>query len=508
MKRLVTNTTASAADFAILATLNVVATPLLLDALGTAGYGVFVFLSIFSIFAALAVLDLGMEGSVMTEVARAEGEGRVGDVQRITAAAIVVYACLGIVVGGVLLFLGNLIVSHIDLPAALNAGDSLIRAIHLVALNVTLQFLCLPFMAVTKGLGRFVIAKGINATGNVIQYAVVLISALIWHRVDIAFAVIAVTTFLRLVGYVTAFRVRFADYWPLSWRLDRTTLKILLSYSSLLFVSRIIGLIFRYLDKVLIYLLLPITRLAAFEVVLRPALLVRAVISVLVSALIPEAARLKAAGERGELRLIYLRLIRIAFLLTMPVVVGLAVHHQAIIIAWVGDRFIDDTWLLVPLVIAAALNPFGAVGSTMAVGLHLVRQTIWISIAGTVVNLAVSLALVQAYGLAGLIVGTLVAELVMVVPYTRFFQRYLSISGRELTLLVGRVVVAGVVGVGLHLGPLYLLQDWLLLAGGVTAASLHLAICYYLLIAPADRYLVSKKVRHVIAPMRTPEAAA
>ena len=75
MKRLFWTTFASSVDTIILIALSLVATPVFISHFGEVGYGVFIFLNIFSIYGALSFFDLGMEGALMTHVASFEEQG-------------------------------------------------------------------------------------------------------------------------------------------------------------------------------------------------------------------------------------------------------------------------------------------------------------------------------------------------------------------------------------------------------------------------------------------------
>ncbi len=432
MKKLFGNTLFSGIDAAILVVLNLLATPILIRSLGTAEYGVFVFLSIFSTFGLLSFFDLGMEGSLLNFVARYDAAGEKQKIQDCLSVSIIYYGMIGLLIGTALYFLSDFISGRfIDDTGTLNRDDVRLAA-KIISFNVVLQFLSLPFNAVLQGLRRFVITKTLNSVLMVLQYIGLIAVAVYFERISTAFMVILGITFLRVVLLVYIARFTTEQFKGMNFRIRPDIFRSLFSYSSILLVSRIIGLIFNQMDKFLIWLFLVASQMAIYDIAVRPANLIRLLITTVNSAIIPEVARLHENGDNDKIRDLYIRLTRYVYLLMLPLMVVLYVWMEDILSFWVGAELGSNfnlAWIILTVYI---LSPVGAIAGTMAVGLEMVKKVLWISIVASIINVALSLSLLPLWGLAGLLVATLCAELFMALPYFNFIRKTVGLKFSEI----------------------------------------------------------------------------
>jgi len=431
-RRLFANTTATLTDYVVLVILNLLATPLLITHFGIDGYGAFVFLSIFSIYGALSFFDLGMEGSIMNFVARMmEKEDRQG-LHGILTISLAYYALVGFLVGVAIYLAGGFIADRLlDSNTALQK-NVILNAIAVIAAMVVVQFLAIPFTAVLQGMRRFVVTKGINIVINILRYGLVVLIAVLTGRIDYAFMIILGLTVVRLLALVSIFVFGLPEYRSMRFRFDPSLLRKLLSFTSVLFIYRLIGLIHNQIDKVLIWLYLAVGSMAIYDVVVRPANIMRLALTVLNSAVIPEVARLHEENDYTAIKNLYIRLIRFAYLTLLPAVAVLCVFIDILLRLWVGGRFVPYSYMSIIILSVYLFLPVSSVASTMVVGLERIRQTIWIPITATVINIALSIILLRLMGLVGLLIATLAANMVSSVPYFFFMRRTLRFGISEI----------------------------------------------------------------------------
>jgi len=117
------------------------------------------------------------------------------------------------------------------------------------------------------------------------------------------------------------------------------------------------------------------------------------VLTILNSAVIPEVAHLQETGDFEAIKGLYIRLVRFAYLILLPILAGFYVFIDILLRLWVGERFVPYSYLSIIILSVYLLLPLGSIASTMVVGLEKIRQTIWIPITTTVVNIVVSVAL-------------------------------------------------------------------------------------------------------------------
>lgn len=436
MKRLFWNTLASSADTITLIVLSLIATPLFIKYFGPAGYGVFVFLNIFSIYGALSFFDLGMEGALMMHIAKYEINGEHDKIRNALFVSFIYYAIVGIVVSAGIFIASDWLSGRFD-PSEVTRAE-VVDAVYLVALNALLQFLTLPFVAVLQGLHLFTLTKSISAIINIAQY-IFLIAIAVWtRRIDLAFLSVSVLTAIRL-GVCTTLCLKIIKY-DNNKKIDPSIFMILWKTSNALFVNRLIGLVYNQIGKFLIWWKLPIVNMAIYDVVNRPVSLIRVIGGMVYSATIPEVARLKHLNDKENIKILYLKLIRYVYILVVPGIVAINVHASRLLETWISVSFAQYAPLVHILMLVAFVSPIAAVASTIVVGLDMVKQTLWIPVIGTLINVVLAVILVEAMGVLGILIGVLLSELLMSIPYVLVMKRILAHQAKDLIAPLVRIV--------------------------------------------------------------------
>jgi O-antigen/teichoic acid export membrane protein len=495
MKRLFDNTVITLVDYGVLIGLNLIATPILIANFGADGYGAFVFLSIFSIYGALAVFDLGMEGALMNYMARFQASGERRQMHDAFTVSLVYYGVIGVILGcGI--YLGSSVLASrlLDGDAAIDP-ETVYRAIAIVAVNIVLQFLIIPLTATLQGMRRYVITKSVNSAVNVVRYIAVVAVAIAYHRIDAGFLVVLVITGTRIAA-LTGLLLRTEDFNGWRPRLDVALFRRMFNYSSILFVTRIIGLVHNQAPKLLIWYYLPVASMTVFDVVARPALLLRVIMGTVVAAVIPEAAQMHERGEKDRIGALFLNLIRYTYLMILPLLAVLFAHISDLMRLWVGADLAQHAGLSLILLAGYLVAPASAIANTMVVGLERVRQTIWIPIVGTVLNLTAAIILLQYVGLAGLLIGTLVSQVFSVAPYIRFMKVFAGFRYPDLLrpILAPFAVAAGCWAV--NMAGRAVAVDSVLTLAAVAGASMLLSyvVNVRFLLLPAERQFLRDRL--------------
>ncbi|MFH1700235.1 MAG: polysaccharide biosynthesis C-terminal domain-containing protein [Candidatus Zixiibacteriota bacterium] len=426
MKRLFKNTVFTSLDYFVLIVLNLLATPILIKHFGVDGYGAFVFLSIFSIYGALSFFDLGMEGSLMNYVARFDADKDKRKLQDTLSASILYYALLGLILGIGIYLAGDIIAGRLIEENGTIGIVSIRRAISFISINIFLQFLTVPFMAVLQGMRRFVITKLLSSIITTARYLLIIFIAVKYQRIEYAFAIIAGLTFIMLLILLYIFAFKLSYFRKMRVHFDWKLLRTLVNYSSILFINRIIGLICNQSPKFLIWLYLTVSSMTVFDVVSRPANLLRLVMSVLNSAIVPEVARLHQLKDLKSISTLFINLTRYAYLIILPIVAVMGVYINDLLRLWVGEEFVPHAYMALILLAVYIVLPIPSVASTMVVGLEKVKQTIWIAIVSTIINVGLSLSLLQFIGLPGLMIGAFCGEAFGLIPYLLAMKKFLK----------------------------------------------------------------------------------
>ncbi len=497
MNTLFKNTLISSLDLVVLIGLGIVLTPVLVSNFGIAEYGVFVFFGMFSFYGALSFFDFGMEGALMTLVSKFDAENNNEKLVKVTIIAIYYYSIIGCFLGGAFYFLSDLIVDSLVNKSDILNKNQIIIASHWVVINIIIQFMTLPATAILKGLRNFYIVKTISMLMNSLHYLVIIFIAIYFSRIDYVFSGIVFISLLRFISNNLALYRKTLKDNDLYLSVDRGVLNELLKSCNSLFINRVIGLIANNLDKLLIFFFLNISKIAVYDVVTRPSMLIRVVVSMLYSAVIPEVARLNRKEERHEIKVLMVRLIRYAYLIVFPLATMISVHASELLYLWVGNDFTRYDNLVTILIIASIVNPFASIVSTMLVGLDMVKRTLWIPLLSTAINAIFSFIFVNFYGLTGLLFSTLISQVIALICYYIFVQSFFDISIHDILLPTFYLTILSFVFYGLHYSIHAVYQsgafNWIM-------TIFILVICQYLIsfiffVKPSEKEFLTKKIK-------------
>jgi len=479
LNRLLKNTLTSSADTIILIVLSLIATPILIKYFGVEAYGVFLFLSIFTITGALSFFDFGMEGALMMHIARYEAEGLYDKINNAFLNSIIYYSVIGGTLSLAINLSSDFIIRNMDLVRI--DLEQLVFAIQIISINALVQFLISPFAAVLQGMHRFTITNGISSLYNIVQYVTIIIIASWTQRFDLALFGVACVSLFRLGTYIYIyFRMPNIKF---RFHFDLILFKELWLTSNTLFLNRIIGLIYNQTGKILIWLKLPIQNMVVYEVSNRPASLVRVLGSMCYSAIIPEVSKLAHGNLFSEIRILYIRLLRYMYLLIIPTIVVFSVHASRILDIWLGAEFIQYASLVQLFMLSSLLLPLSSLASTLYVGLDKIKETVWISAVGTIIFVIAGFVLISANGVMGLVAGLLISELIMFVLYFKSIKKIINVTGKDLATHISPIFSLAIVMLALQQVPYFFKEStlaWLILVIVLTLIHYVLQLIYFL----------------------------
>jgi O-antigen/teichoic acid export membrane protein len=439
--RVVRNTLANGAGTFVGVLVSLVLTPFLINGLGTEAFGVWALALSISVLGGYASMtDLGVETSVARYVAEARADGDERAAREVVSTAMAFFVVVALVVAPLLAALSFPLVAVFDIPARLH-GEAVLCFV-LIASQLLIELPARVFYAVLEGAQRFEAYQVIEVVRAVSQaglFAVVLVADLgvagLGGAMVVSSAIVLVTGWACARRMVPEARVSRSD-------ISRSRLRTLVTFGGQYFFVRLAGTIYRQMDKAIVGIALGVAMVTFYEVANRIHQAASMVQSIAASALLPTTAYLRAHKE--VLRDLYLRGTTYAVAISLPFVGAGFIFAQDLIRTWIGPSLepaAGSARLFLTFLVLASVH---SVGSVMLVALGRMRFVIKLLIVFTAVNLAVSIALVGPLGVDGVILGTVVAQAVIWVPYTVKFLREFEVSLRE---WLARVVVPNLPGV-------------------------------------------------------------
>lgn len=468
------NVAASVLSAAAVVSISLVTVPLILDAVGKTGYGVWTLGMALILYA--SILETGLGPAVQRFTAFARGGGDSAALGRLGWTTLALYTAGGLILGAVLATLAPLLVDLFDLPPRVHAdaeemfrilGGALVLALLAAGMGNLLQgFERFGTLAVSAGAGSLAFVAGVAALAGPYGLPGVATAA--------------------CIGQAVSFLVRAAAVRELAFGgrpslLSRTELRRFVGFSARLQVTVLSELINWQSDKVVVGLVAPAATVGQLGVGAQFADGGRLLSG---AALSPVQASFAAAAGTGDEEALHRRFTELHRLWVLGVlgaaVIG-AATLQPLIEAWLGSGFDEAALLGVFLVLgsAAGLATGTGVAYMRAIGRPGLEARMGPLI--VVANLALTVPLALAAGARGVVIGTLGAYLIGAGWFFSRLRDHVPASPfhgpADVVKAVALALAAGTLSLGLGLAAVALLPTVVSLP--FVAAGLALALALY-----------------------------
>jgi O-antigen/teichoic acid export membrane protein/lauroyl/myristoyl acyltransferase len=387
--------------------------PFVVHHLGATAYGVWSLLA--SVVGYLGLLDFGVRGAVTRYVAHHHSAGDDKQASSIVSAGLVMFGFLGllaILLSGIVAILSPLLF-HIPVPLV----DDTRMVLMLGGLTVAATLIGAVFGGVVTGLQRFDVSSGLEIVMTTVRAIAVVFALRHGHGiVSIALIHLAISILQGLAYHRAARklypRLRLRIRAPL-----RPHMRSILSFSVLLSMIHLFGVVIYYSDAIVIAAFLPIGAVTIFAIAGNLCEYARQVASALSRLMTPRASALASVGS-GKLADEILAAGRIATLATAPIAAIFWFRGAGFIDLWMGSEYGTASGEILRLLsIVVWLGGARSVASASIIGVNRHRELIPILAGEAVCNLALSVALVKIIGLNGVAWGTLVPSVVVSLWY-------------------------------------------------------------------------------------------
>lgn len=408
-------------------------TPIVLSFVGSDHYGVWLVLG--AMLGYFGLMDLGMGGAVAQLVAKEShnpaGEGRV-----VSSAFSIscILACLALLLGLPLAWNFERIV---ELPPG---GVQNLREV--VVLAVAAFAVSLPLKSLKAALrGRQQIAAVAKLElGLFVATNVLMLLLLVFGLGLVGLALAALIA--RSLAFPIHVRLVKAEIPSLSWSasaFDKAAMIAVLKPSLMWFVGAASAVVIYSTDNLIVGASIGAGAVTVYALSYRLAETLRELVFTIGRTAMPGLGQIIASGDIGAVRNVFLRLLPLVLNLALASVAALLLFNQAFVGLWVGSALYGGDALTALFAAAVMLATVFQVSSVvLSSGLNL-RVILWSRVTEAALNLGISLALVQHWGLLGVAAGTVIAASLTsawTVPVEAF--RYLGLRGRGL----GRLLLA------------------------------------------------------------------
>ncbi|MFP8487470.1 polysaccharide biosynthesis C-terminal domain-containing protein [Gracilimonas sp. Q87] len=495
-KRITNNTLINGSAIVLSMVIGFIILPLMINRVGIDYYGVYAILLIFSAQGMLSFFDLGLEGSLIKFISESLGADLYEDAKEFLINGIFIYTAIGVVLSVSFYLLSNMFVGEI-LNIEVDKKELAINIFEAYSIQILFQFISLTMIAALKARENFkanaIIDSGFVVFNFILIYTVLknetyLVDFIIWQNILFLIKAIA-----ESVIVIKNYKLKFYD-------LTYSSLKVieLVSYAKYLFISKIVGFVYNYIDKILITLLLPVSYMTSYAALSKVPIIIKRIQSIFNSTIIPVSASLKGAGKEKELNTLLLIGTKFNIVILLPIILISITLVESFLVLWVGEEF-REFHLAAQILLAQFLfSTFFSFASTIVVGTTQLKKFIPISILGMMVNLILSLLLISKYELNGIVLATSVSFLCMLIPYgyklIKIFNLKPGSVFKNILVPYGKTIV-----IGLFISYLNIYIDidsWgdFILTGALYTL-LSYTIVYSVIFTKKDRELVKNLVK-------------
>jgi O-antigen/teichoic acid export membrane protein len=404
----------------------VVTVPLVIDRLSPEAFGVWITLSSFLLL--LGFLDLGVGSALVGGIARAQATGDTDEAQRMMSSAFFGLVGLSALFGVVF----ALVSPHVPWGTVLGVRSPALRgevaasvAVVVAAILVSLPLSVAP--RAQSGLQEGDTVMLWRAVGVVLQLLVVV--ALYLAHAGLVWFVFAAAVGPVLGSFLNSVALHFGKRPWLRVRRAQASFRQFrrLGATGFLFFVLLLSSTVAYQSDALIVAHFRGSAAAGeYGVPLRLFMLVPTFVGLALMPLWPAYADAWARGDLGWIRRTFRRSILLATLANGGVGLVLLLVARPVLRLWVGDAVAPSNLFLASLLVYVVV--WGASGPVAMLlnGCEAIRAQAGMAVAMVVVNVPLSIALLDPFGVAGPVIGTIVAQTVAVLlPSVLYVRRLL-----------------------------------------------------------------------------------
>jgi len=359
------NAVSGSSGFVFISLIGLLITPFLVANFGIEQYGIYILVS--SVVGYYGIFDFGLGQGLVKFVAEFNAQKMTVKLNDSVNSVLFVQLLIGAVLTVIIFFFSQNIIDLLRVSATYY-NDSVI-ALKVASLGFLFSMLAGTYSSSIKGLEYYGTVTIIDSVSNLLLYLFLLLILLmnygikeaVWSNVGIAFC--------QLIFYVIFFK-RFNNSYRFAFRFDLKIIKIFLSFSIYLFLSKISNIFAIYVVRFVIafflgpiavtYYVVPSKLLGAFGGVLSSA----------ANAIFPYTSRLAALGKNEEIKSSFIKSNLIFAAVSLPISMFIILFSKPIMTLWMGEEFAEKSWIVLSIIcFSGTIGSFSAIPNLVLLGL-------------------------------------------------------------------------------------------------------------------------------------------
>ncbi len=403
-------------------------TPFIIRSVGDTSYGVWVVILSFAGYA--AILEFGVHESVVKLVSKYETLGDAAKINQVFSIAFSFMAALALVSFTVLFA-----VIPAFLPHLLGEGADLQTArllLTIVAFDSALMLMNFAFSGMIFGFQLYHIKNSIDIVVGIASPLVVYtLLRLDYGVLSLAYGTIVFSA-LNLLIFSALCKYHFRPLRLVYGAGSYTALREILSVSSRLFTSATALRLARNSQPLVIAWFLPPAWNAFYAVSARLADYGTEFLYVLSRGFMPIFSEYHSRGEPGAIRELYFRFTRYIVAAFFPLILSLLVFGESFLAIWMSPEYAENGRRVVQfLALSVLVQSAQPLWAKLLIGVERLGVIVAVNVSVSILQVALGIVLVSAYGIDGMALSVLVAMIVGQLVYFRYVAGYLDVRPWE-----------------------------------------------------------------------------
>lgn len=455
-------------------------TPIMLEMLGQAEYGLYSLSN--SVVGYLSLLSFGFGSTIVRYLAKYRAENNKTELEKTYGFFLLLYSALA-----ALVFVGGLIISQ-NVASIFDQGlkvaeiEKMRALVIIMAFGTAISFPLSVFASVAIAHERYLFRKIIDILSTVAGPVANLIALYMGYAsVGMALAGVALSLIFAPVSIIYCFssikiKPRFA-------KLPRNLVKEMIGFSFFVFIGTMVDMLFWATDKVILGLLASSVAVAIYNVGGTFNSMVMSLSTSISGVLVPKITGMVVSQpDRKEWTNLLTKVGRIQFIIVALIVSGFSVFGQTFINLWAGPEYSDAYWVTVLTMFPLCVPLIQSTAKSMVIAQnkHQFRSIVYLIIA--ILNVVSTYLIVPYMGIIGAALCSCIAYLLGQGLIMNIY--YHKVTGLDIPLfwkniLKMAIIPAFMLVVGLILNRFIAISNWFVFFIGVALYTAIYAVLMY-----------------------------
>ena len=391
--------------------MGIITTPIVVNAVGKEKFGFIILAG--TITGYFTVLGLGIPGAVVKYIAEFNSKKDSENITKTINSSLLFFFIIGISIAvTIVVFInsGGLKLFNISQ----DNYDSAKKVLYVASLVAIVSWPSMIFQHSLEGLQRYHKLNIIHLISRIIGLSCTIGAALLKFPVEIIFLAYNASLFISRICQYFLLKKNIS-FWKFTFRsVNKSTIKLLFSFSIWLLILQISSVLTYQTDKIIVGTMLPMAMLTYYFVLYRPIEVIKGFICFFCMAIMPAASEKYAIeGLDGVNNLIF-RASKYFNAFLAPLAVMGFFLCKPFISLWMGTEYLEYAYVTQIYFISLIFIQSNGLLGQIVVGTGKAKKLAIIGISQAVFNVAISIYLVSLIGVAGVLLGTVISQIICI----------------------------------------------------------------------------------------------